>query len=160
MNKNDYGGCQRELGPAVQHHSLAVWTLRSHHTPLSRGEASSVSRRWTGDSETLIAEGHDTKGFSKHQGQISHTCAFKYANRHITHAQVHLHIGLCHTMCTCTQAYDTYIRAPAHRHTAQAHVLLHTGIHHIHIHTDTHTCTWHRPKSHMHVHLHTGIPHT
>lgn len=134
MIKNDYGGCQRELGPAVQHRSLAVWTLRSHHTPLSRGEASSVSRRWTGDSETLIAEGHDTKGFSKHQGQISHTCAFKYANRHITHAQVHLHIGLCHTMCTCTQAYDTYIHtctctqtyspgtcAPSYRHTSHTH---------------------------------------
>lgn len=112
MNKNDYGGCQRELGPAVQHLSLAAWTLRSHHTPLSRGEASSVSRCWTGDSETLTAEGHDTKGFSKHQGQISYTCAFKYANRHISHMHigllphnVHLHTSIC------------YIHTHVHLHT-------------------------------------------
>lgn len=145
--------------------SVALW---SHHPPLSRGEASSVSRSWTGDSETLIAEvmiqrdsasirdKSHTHVRSSMLTDIHHTCTSAPAHRLMSH-NVHLHTSnttYIH-MCTCTQTYSPGTCAPSYRHTshtcapAQGHTS-HT------YHTCTYTCMCTQVYlTHAHVHLHT-----
>lgn len=84
---------------------------------------------------------------------IHHTCTSAPAHRLMSH-NVHLHTSIYYI--------HTYTCAPAHRHIAQAHVHLHTGIHHTHVllhkgihHTHItpghiHACA-HRCISHMHM---------
>lgn len=135
MNTNHDGSCQRELGPAAEHHRLAAWALRSLRTSPTRGNPRScISRGWTGGSVTLMAGGHNTKGLSKHRGQVSYTCAHVCTSV-LPHADIQHTHELLYRSYICTQAY-----APQHTcRCVHRHMSTHISIHR-HRSPHTHTC--------------------